>query len=183
MIHPSAQVDTDQIGSHTTVWQFAVILEGAQIGDYCNINCHTFIESNVIIGDHVTIKSGVFLWNGLRIGDRVFIGPNATFINDPYPRSKQHLECHELTTLESDCSIGAAAIILNGVKIGHHALVAAGSTVTRNVPPHGFVKGNPARLVGWVDVSGHPLRFEDGNWRSIDGQIHNQFPPPENSDM
>lgn len=180
MIHPTAQIDTDQIGPNTTVWQFAVILEGAQIGDHCNINCHTFIEGDVIIGDNVTVKSGVFLWNGLRVGDRVFIGPNATFVNDPYPRSKQYLDQHELTTLESDCSIGAGAVILNGIQIGHHALVAAGSTVTRNVPPHGLVRGNPAQLVGWVDASGHPLRYTDGHWRSEDNQIYDQFPPPEN---
>ncbi|MBK7342868.1 MAG: hypothetical protein IPJ06_07030 [Saprospiraceae bacterium] len=60
MIHPSAQVDTDRIGPNTRVWQFAIILDGAQIGDYCNINCHTFIENDVVLGDQVTVKSGVF---------------------------------------------------------------------------------------------------------------------------
>lgn len=180
MIHPSAQVDTKLIGPNTTVWQFAVILHGAQIGDHCNINCHTFIEGDVIIGNNVTIKSGVFLWNGLRLGDRVFVGPNATFVNDPYPRSKQYLDKHELTTLESDCSIGAGAIILNGLRIGHHALIAAGSLVTKDVPPHGLVKGNPGRLVGWVDAKSRPLRFENGCWRSVDNRIFDAFPPPEN---
>lgn len=180
MIHPSAQVDTDRIGPNTRVWQFAIILHGAQIGDYCNINCHTFIENDVVLGDQVTVKSGVFLWNGLRIGNRVFIGPNATFVNDRFPRSQQYPEHHDLTILADDCSIGAGAVILNGIHIGHHALVAAGSVVTRNVPAHSLVRGNPARQVGWVDPSGYPLRYEDGQWRSHDGQLYNQFPPPEN---
>ncbi|MCF8237506.1 MAG: hypothetical protein K9I85_05080 [Saprospiraceae bacterium] len=68
------------------MWQFAVILSGARIGDYCNINCHIFIEHDVILGDEVTVKSGVYLWDGLIVADHVFIGPNATFVNDRYPR-------------------------------------------------------------------------------------------------
>lgn len=90
MIHPLAEVQTKNIGANSQVWQFAVILEGAVIGDECNINCHTFIENDVLIGDRVTVKSGVYLWDGLVIEDDVFIGPNVTFTNDKYPRSKQY---------------------------------------------------------------------------------------------
>ena len=89
-IHPLADVKTIKIGEGTYIWQFAVVLDRAEIGKNCNINCHCFIENDVIIGDNVTVKSGVYLWDGLRIGDNVFIGPNATFINDKNPRSKKY---------------------------------------------------------------------------------------------
>ncbi|MEJ7914396.1 MAG: DapH/DapD/GlmU-related protein, partial [Chitinophagaceae bacterium] len=89
-IHPLADVQAQQIGDGTLIWQFAVILKGAIIGENCNVNCHTFIENDVVIGNNVTVKSGVYLWDGIIIEDNVFIGPNATFTNDKYPRSKQH---------------------------------------------------------------------------------------------
>ncbi len=176
MIHALAQVDTDQIGPNTQVWQFAVILAGAHIGDHCNINCHTFIENDVVVGDDVTIKSGVYLWDGLRVSSKVFIGPNATFVNDRFPRSKAHLQSFPQTILEEGCSIGAGAVILDGIRIGSRALVGAGSVVTRDVPANGLVRGNPARLVGWVDEQGRPLRLVDDIWQSPDGQRFEDLP-------
>jgi len=89
MIHPLADVKSKNIGDNTSIWQFAIVLEAAQIGNNCNINCHTFIENDVVIGDRVTIKAGVFLWDGIRIANNVFIGPNVSFTNDKYPRSHQ----------------------------------------------------------------------------------------------
>ena len=90
MIHPTADVQSKNIGNGTSVWQFSIILPGAVIGRDCNINCHTFIENDVKIGNRVTLKSGVFIWDGIDIEDDVFIGPNATFVNDKYPRSKKY---------------------------------------------------------------------------------------------
>lgn len=84
-IHPLSDVQSQNIGDETRIWQFSVILNGAQIGSNCNICAHTLIENDVIIGNNVTIKSGVYLWDGLRIGDNVFIGPCVTFANDKYP--------------------------------------------------------------------------------------------------
>ena len=168
-IHPLADVQTQQIGEGTTVWQFAVILKEAVIGENCNINCHTFIENDVIIGDKVTVKSGVYLWDGLRIEDHVFIGPNATFVNDPYPKSKQYPSAFQQTILRKGCSIGANATILGGIEIGEHALIGAGSVVTKNVKPHALMVGNPAKQVGWVNTHGEKLK-ENPNGILTDSQ-------------
>ena len=91
-IHPLADVASASIGGGTRVWQFVVVLSGAKIGKDCNICAHTLIEGDVIVGDRVTLKSGVQLWDGTRIEDDVFIGPNATFTNDAFPRSKEYPE-------------------------------------------------------------------------------------------
>ena len=157
MIHPLADIQTKQIGNNTTIWQFAVVLKNAVIGSNCNINCHTFIENDVVIGDNVTVKSGVYLWDGIRVEDSVFIGPNATFVNDPYPKSKQYPSQFQQTLLRKGCSIGANATILGGIEIGENALIGAGSVVTKNVKPHSLMLGNPAKQVGWVNHLGEKL--------------------------
>lgn len=154
-IHPLAEVQTDKIGTGTTVWQFAVILKGAVIGSECNINCHTFIENEVVLGDRVTIKSGVYVWDGIHIADDAFIGPNVTFVNDKYPRSKQYPEAFQKTIIGRGASVGANATILGGVNVGEYALVGAGSVVTKDVPPYTLVVGNPARIRGKVDQHGN----------------------------
>ncbi len=151
MIHPTADVQTNQIGQGTAVWQFAVILKGASVGENCNINCHTFIENDVVLGNRVTVKSGVYLWDGLRIADDVFIGPNVTFTNDKYPRSKIYPGQFQLTEIAQSVSIGANATILGGIKIGAFAMIGAGAVVTKDVPAFGLVYGNPAKLVGRVN--------------------------------
>ena len=153
-IHPLADVQSDQIGEGTIVWQFAIILPKAIIGKNCNINCHTFIENDVVIGDRVTIKSGVYIWDGLRIEDDVFIGPNATFVNDKYPRSKKYADKFQETKIGKSASIGANATILGGISIGEFAMVGAGSVVTKNIEPYTLVYGNPARIIGKVDANG-----------------------------
>ena len=88
-VHPMALCETDAIGEGTRIWAFAHVLPGASIGEDCNICDHVFIEDDVVVGDRVTVKCGVQLWDGMRVEDDVFIGPNATFTNDPFPRSKQ----------------------------------------------------------------------------------------------
>lgn len=162
-IHPLADVQSTNIGEGTTVWQFAVVLKGAVIGSNCNINCHTFIENDVVIGNDVTVKAGAYLWDGIRAEDKVFIGPNATFTNDKFPRSKQYPGSFQQTVLEYGCSIGANATILGGVRIGRHAIVGAGSVVTRNVPANALVVGNPAKVAGWVDAQGNRLNEVNTN--------------------
>jgi len=150
LIHSTADVQSRNIGEGTTVWQFVVILPGARIGSGTNICSHCFIENDVLVGDRVTVKSGVQLWDGLRIGDDVFIGPNATFTNDKYPRSKAYPESFPVTIVEDGASIGGGAVILPGVKIGRGAMVGAGAVVTKSVPPFAIVTGSPARVVGRV---------------------------------
>ncbi|MEO5648471.1 MAG: acyltransferase [Ginsengibacter sp.] len=153
-IHPLADVQSSQIGEGTIVWQFSVILPGAVIGKNCNVNCHTFLENDVVIGDEVTVKSGVYLWDGIRIADNVFIGPNATFVNDKYPRSKKYPIKFQQTIINKGASIGANATILSGISIGEFAMIGAGSVVTKDVEPYTLVYGNPAKVIGKVDENG-----------------------------
>lgn len=147
MIHPQALVESPNIGAGSCCWAFCHILPGAVIGTDANICDHTFIENDVVIGDRVTIKSGVYIWDGLRIEDDVFLGPCATFTNDKYPRSKQHLGNYPITTIKKGASIGAGAIILPGVTVGEKAMVGAGAVVTKDVPGNTLVVGNPAKVV------------------------------------
>lgn len=152
-VHRLADVQSTRIGTDTKVWQFVVILEGATLGDNCNINAHCLIENDVIIGNNVTVKSGCYLWDGLRVEDNVFIGPKVTFTNHKFPRSKQYPDKFKETILRRGSSIGAGAVILPGLTIGERAMVGAGSVVTRSVPPNAIVVGNPARVVGHVGES------------------------------
>jgi len=151
--HPTALVESSQIGEGTRVWAYTHILPGAQIGRDCNICDHTFIENDVILGDRVTIKCGVQLWDGLRVEDDVFIGPNATFTNDPFPRSARHLAKYPRTVIRRGASIGANATLAPGIVIGEMAMVGAGAVVTHNAPPHSKLAGNPARIIGYVDAT------------------------------
>ncbi len=166
-VHPAAIVEPGAlIGEKTRVWAFSHILPGARIGVDCNICDHVFIENNVVIGDRVTIKSGVQIWDGIFIEDDVLIGPNATFTNDPFPRSKQDYDRTLKTVVEKGASIGANATILPDIRIGKNAMVGAGAVVTRNVPPYSIVVGNPARITGYVSslsqkpIITKPIPFE-----------------------
>lgn len=151
VVHPSADVQAKNIGDGTTVWQYVVILGGATIGRDANICSHCFIENDVVIGDRVTIKSGVQLWDGLRIGNDVFVGPNVTFTNDKFPRSKERPEQFLSTVIGDGVSIGGGAVILPGLKIGKGAMIGAGAVVTQSVPAYAIAVGNPARIIGYVD--------------------------------
>jgi acetyltransferase-like isoleucine patch superfamily enzyme len=128
-----------------------VALPNATIGADCNICSHVFIENDVVIGDRVTVKCGVQIWDGLRIADDVFIGPNVTFTNDPFPRSRKALAEYPVTTIGKGASIGANATILPGLVIGRRAMVAAGAVVTRDVPDYAVVKGNPAVISRYLE--------------------------------
>lgn len=149
--HPQSLVESKQIGARTRVWAFAHILPHAQIGEDCNICDHVFIENDVVVGNRVTVKCGVQLWDGVRIEDDVFIGPNVTFTNDKFPRSKQYPEKFQKTVIKQFASIGANATLLPGITISENAMVAAGAVVTKNVPPHAIVAGNPARIRGYAN--------------------------------
>ncbi|HET6899736.1 MAG TPA: WxcM-like domain-containing protein [Vicinamibacteria bacterium] len=150
-IHPSAIVEPGAVlGEGSRVWAFAHVLAGARIGANANVCDHVFVENDVVVGDRVTIKSGVQLWDGVRLEDDVFVGPNVTFVNDRFPRSKQYPEQFGRTLVRKGASIGANATILAGVTIGPHAMVGAGAVVTHAVPAHAVVTGNPARITGYV---------------------------------
>ncbi len=151
-IHPLADVQGKNIGADTHIWQFCVVFAGAKIGKNCNICAHVLIENDVVIGDNVTIKSGVQLWDGARIEDNVFIGPNVTFTNDFFPRSKLYPEQFQQIIIKRGASIGANATILPGVTVAEGAMIGAGAVVTRSVPPNAIVLGSPARIVGYTNT-------------------------------
>ncbi len=146
-VHPHGICESKNIGQRTRVWAFTHVLPGAKIGDDCNICDHVFIENEVVVGNRVTIKCGVQLWDGVTLEDDVFIGPNATFTNDPFPRSKVYPETFTKTLVKRGASIGANATILSGLTIGENAMVGAGAVVTKDVPPGMVVVGNPARVI------------------------------------
>ena len=151
MIHPLSDCQNTKIPGNTNIWQFSVVLPGAKIGENCNICSHCFIENDVIIGDNVTVKCGVQIWDGVTLEDHVFIGPNVTFTNDRYPRSKNAGWKIEQTTVKQGASIGAGSTILCGVTIGDHAIIGIGSVVTKDVPAGEVWVGNPARFLKKVE--------------------------------
>lgn len=149
-VHPRALCESTEIGAGTRIWAFAHVLPGARIGRDCNICDGVFIEGDVVVGDRSTVKCGVQLWDGVRLGNDVFVGPNATFSNDPFPRSGKRPEAYAATVVEDGASIGANATLLPGIRIGRGAMIGAGAVITRSVPANAIVVGNPARIVGYV---------------------------------
>lgn len=154
--HPLAVVESSRIGARTRVWAFAHILPGARIGSDCNICDHVFIENDVVVGDRVTVKSGVQLWDGIVLEDDTFVGPNATFTNDRFPRSRRRPESFPRTVVRAGASIGANATILPGLTIGRNAMIGAGAVVMHDVPPNAILIGNPAYIKGYVDARPEP---------------------------
>ena len=155
-VHPTSDVQSQKIGDGTVIWQFTIVLPGAVIGEKCNINSHCFIENDVVIGHRVTVKCGVYIWDGITIEDEVHIGPNVTFTNDLYPRSKHSFEVSR-TVVKRGASLGANATIIGGITIGEYALIGAGSVLTKNVPNNTLWKGNPARQSAYVCNCGNKL--------------------------
>lgn len=145
-IHPLADVQSENIGENTMIWQFCVILKNAFIGENCNINAQVFIENDVRIGKNVTVKPGVQIWDGATLEDNVMIGPNVTFTNDLFPKSKNTNFILHKTLVKKGASIGANATILAGIIIGENALIGAGSVVTKDIPANEIWLGNPAKF-------------------------------------
>lgn len=153
-IHPLADCKSPDIGENTNIWQFCVIFKEAKIGSNCNICANVLIEDDVIIGDNVTVKSGVQLWNGVRVEDYVFIGPNVTFTNEHFSRSKQYPDHFERTLIKKGASLGANCTIIAGNTVGEFSLIGAGSVVTKDIPPYSVWYGNPICHKGYITQSG-----------------------------
>jgi acetyltransferase-like isoleucine patch superfamily enzyme len=159
-VHPNALVESDSIGAKTRIWAFAHILKNVTIGKDCNLCDYVFVESGVTIGNRVTIKNGISLWEGLTIEDDAFLGPNAVFTNDMFPRSKRHTGNFLETRICKGASVGANATILCGITLGQYCLIGAGAVVTRSVPDFALVTGNPAKFRYWVSKTGEKLVFD-----------------------
>jgi acetyltransferase-like isoleucine patch superfamily enzyme len=163
-VHPSALVESEDLGDGTRVWAFAHVLNGAKIGSNCNIGDHAFIEGKAIVGNNVTVKNNVCIWDGITIEDDAFIGPNVTFTNDRYARSPRMEIVRnrysdsdnwlEKTTVQHGATLGANCTIMPGLRLGEYSFVAAGSVVTKDVPPYALVAGNPAKQIGYVCACG-----------------------------
>jgi acetyltransferase-like isoleucine patch superfamily enzyme len=158
-IHPSAHVsDEAKIGEGTKVWINSQIREKTSIGRECIISKDTYVDFDVVIGDRCKIQNGVSLYHGVVLEDDVFVGPNAAFTNDYYPRAFSGDSWKVFRTLvKRGASIGANATILCGHTLGEYCMVGCGSVVTKDVPPHALVVGNPAHVVGYVCECGHKL--------------------------
>ena len=159
-IHPSSEVLSQQIGNDTYIWQYCIILPGAEIGSNCNICANVLIENDVKLGNNVTVKSGVQLWDGVTLEDNVFIGPNVTFTNDKVPRSKMYPDLFLKTLIKKGASIGANSTIVAGHTIGEYAFVGAGSVVTKDIPANTVWYGNPAAHHGYITNEGVLLDLE-----------------------
>lgn len=158
-VHPLALNESSRVGCGTRIWAFAHVMKDAEVGEHCNIGGHAFIESGAILGNGVTIKNGVSVWEGVTLEDYVFVGPNAVFTNDLYPRSPRNPELAARynskwwlvrTLVREGASVGANATVRCGVTIGRYALIAAGAVVTKDVPDHALIAGVPGRAAGFV---------------------------------
>jgi UDP-2-acetamido-3-amino-2,3-dideoxy-glucuronate N-acetyltransferase len=158
-VHELALCESDQIGPRTRVWPFAHVMAGARIGADCNVCDHAFVEGGAVLGDAVTVKNNVLVWDGVTVEDEVFLGPNAVFTNDPWPRvgSGRGREGWRPTLVRRGATVGANATVVCGVTIGRYGFVGAGSVVTADVADHALVVGNPARRVGWACACGRRL--------------------------
>lgn len=178
-VHPTAIVDTEDIGENTRIWAFCHIMNEVKIGSNCNIGDNSFMETGVVIGSNVTIKNGNMFWEGITLEDGVFIGPGVFFTNDRHPRSPRLPEASHRykdhswlspTLVKHGAAIGAGAVLLPGITIGEFATIGAGAVVTRDVIPYAVVAGNPARRMGWSCRCGMPLAFTDGFSQCLCGE-------------
>jgi UDP-2-acetamido-3-amino-2,3-dideoxy-glucuronate N-acetyltransferase len=158
-VHPTADVDSSaEIGSGTRIWHRVHVREKTRIGSQCTVSKDVYVDAGVVIGDRVKIQNGVSVYHGVTVEDDVFLGPHMAFTNDETPRAFSTDWKVVPTLVRRGASIGANATIVCGVTIGPYAMVAAGATVTNDVPPHALVIGSPARVVAYICRNGHRMR-------------------------
>ncbi len=164
VVHESSYLDEDVIvGDGTSIWHFCHVLSGSRIGERCRIGQNVVIGPRVKIGSNVKIQNNVSVYEGVTLEDDVFCGPSIVFTNINTPRSafpRNRSEDNLPTLVKRGASIGANATIVCGNTIGRHALIGAGSVITKDVPDHAIVYGNPARQHGWACECGLSLTFQ-----------------------
>ena len=160
-IHPTAEVSPGaEIGDGTRIWNQAQVREDSRIGTDCIISKNVYIDIGVRIGSRVKIQNNVNVYHGVTVEDDVFLGPSMTFTNDLFPRAFNADWDVSETLVKRGASIGAGAVVVCGHTVGEYAMVGAGSVVTKDVPAHALVVGNPARQIGWVCRCGQKLDRE-----------------------
>jgi UDP-2-acetamido-3-amino-2,3-dideoxy-glucuronate N-acetyltransferase len=151
-VHPDGRCESSEVGAGTRVWAFAHILKGAVVGERCNVCDGAYVEAGAEVGNDVTIKNQVMIFEGVTIEDEVFLGPGVIFTNDMNPRAfiKKHGDALLPTLVRRGATVGAGSVVVCGTTIGEYAFIGAGAVVARDVPAHGFVVGNPGRVIGWA---------------------------------
>lgn len=167
-IHSSASVEPGAtIGDGSKVWSNVQIRTGAVVGRNCVFGRNSFVDANVVVGDNCKVQNNASLYEGVTLENGVFVGPHVAFTNDKIPRAVNadgSLKSaddwiHGRTHVCEGAAIGAACVIVTGVTIGSWAMIGSGSVVTKSVPEHALVVGNPGRIVGWVSAEG--VRCDD----------------------
>jgi acetyltransferase-like isoleucine patch superfamily enzyme len=173
MIHPTAEVEPGaKIGPGSRIWHHCHVRSGASIGANCILGYGVYVDVGVTIGDACKLQNRVSVYHGVTIEDGVFVGPHVAFTNDKRPRAIRADGAPSMdddwtvspTLVRHGASIGAGAVILPGITIGEWAMVGAGAVVTRDVPDHGLVTGNPARQTGYVCRCGQGIQSSSGSW-------------------
>ena len=160
-IHELAVVDDGaKIGKGTRIWHFAHVRGTATIGENCIISKGVYVDADVVIGNNVKIQNGVSVYHGVTVEDDVFLGPHMVSTNDMYPRAVSEDWETAKTLVKKGASVGANAVIICNTVLGDYCMVGSGSVVTRDVPAHGLVVGNPARLVNFVCKCDAPATTE-----------------------
>ncbi len=169
-IHPTSEVSAKAtIGDGTQIWLFCQVRDGAKIGKDCIFGKGVYVDNDVVIGDRVKLQNNVSVYVGVTVEDGVFLGPHVCFTNDKIPRAvnadmspKGATDWHVTPThVKAGASLGANATVVCGVTIGRWAMVGSGSVVTKDVPDHALVVGNPARFKGWVCSCGQRVTIDD----------------------
>ena len=173
-VHSTADVaDSAVVALTARVWHYAQVREDAHIGENVIVGRGAYIGTGVEVGDNCKIQNYALVYEPAKLAHGVFIGPAAILTNDRFPRAinadgtlKSADNWHPVgVEVREGASIGAGATCVAPVVIGRWALVGSGSVVIKNVPDFALVVGSPARRVGWVGTSGHPLKEDSpGEW-------------------